>query len=108
MKLNALTRLCITLYVLGVTLTPPIGWIIIATDSNNRAFEWHRLCLGMTNGNKGALDKCTAELMAHRGPEALPLMWELFVGALQAGAILWLICFAATRTIRWILAGRQN
>ena len=93
---------------MGITLTPLIGWLVIAAQSFESATKWHGLCLGMVKNNPLARKQCMDDYVAHKGPDALPLMWEMFVAALQAGAILWLICFAATKTIRWILAGRKH
>jgi len=107
-QMNALTRLCIVLYGLGVTLTPPIGWFIIATESHKWARDMYDLCVKSVGNNYSLYKQCGSNLMEHKGPEALPLMWKLFQGSVVIGGVLWLLCWGSTLTIRWVLAGRNK
>lgn len=108
MKLNALTRLCIVLYTLGVTVGP----LYVLNNSINGAHEaarkWNELCLELAKSNPDARAKCWKENAEVWRPEAWPILLEAFVAFAIVNAIVWLLCFTATRTIRWILAGREN
>ncbi len=78
----------------------------------NQHFEWEQknfeLCREIAGENFTVSNKCLDDFIAREAPAFWPLAWEIFAGAALIGAILWLICFGITRTIRWIWAGREN
>ena len=65
-------------------------------------------CLDIPEASAQFRTKCIDNYADYKAPEFWPVAWEAFQGALLVGAVIWLLCFAATRTIRWILAGREN
>lgn len=119
MRLGFWNRLAIVASGLALLVVPAAIWLDIARSSSEASVERHALCIDRansdyqrhhdTNAYEADGERCWDEVMAatSKGP-GWPDYWSFFLGTAAGCAIVYLMLFGITATVKWVWAGRKN
>ena len=109
-RLNAWQRLGLVASLIVILIAPALAWLEVSMDRAAYADRGFNSCMDHVYepGSIITAQFCTENWLGKPNPDFWPLYMQGALVALAVVIIVWILVYAITYTVRWILAGRKN